>query len=241
MRKVASTPIPWKRIFAEFVAITGAVYLGLLADDYRDFRAERDAESEYLRLFERDLDRDLEALANTRRGIESQAEAAQLIHSAIGQSNIPIDAVERAFSTLFLTWTYEQQRSTFLGLRDGAELHIIESLQLRSALIDYYEIYQTSLQQDYMTNYSLAQQRLRVGLGRHVRFLPPEEFDLLWPLPDDFHLARLLTSLSELHDDVSFLNEIAEIGARGFELLGEIDRLETENRKLWDELQRFTQ
>ena len=90
-----------------------------------------------------------------------------------------------------------------------------------------------------MSNYSLAHQRLRVGLGRHVRFLPPEEFDALWPLPDDFHLARLLTPLSELSDDVRFLNEIAEIGARGFELLDQIDRLETENRELRDELQSF--
>ena len=239
MRKMARSSLPWKRIFVEFVAIAAGVFLGLLADDYRDFRKEREAEQEYLHLFERDLDRDLQALEITRNGIKSQADGAQLVHIAIGQTDIPNDSVEKALSVLFFTWTYEQQRATFLSLRDSAELRIIENPLLRSALTDYYEISQTSLQEDYLTNYRLAHQRLRVGLGRHVRFLPAEEFEALWPLPDDLRFAKLLTPFSELRDDVSFMNDIAEVGARGFELLDEIKRLETENGKLREELQRF--
>ena len=205
-------PLAWTRIFAEFFAITAAVYLGLLADNYRDYRTERASEGEYLQLFERDLNRDLQALATTRQGIADHADAAQLIHSALGGTEIPAGSLEDAFSVLLLTWTYQAQRPTFVSLRDGVGLHIIEDAKLRSALIDYYEVAQRLLQQDHMANYSRAQQRLRIGLGQHVRIAPPDRFkDLRSPadyvrnsgsIPPGY--SQVITPLGEIQKDLSW-------------------------------------
>jgi hypothetical protein len=231
---MTSSPRPWQRIFAEFVAITAGVFLGLLADDYRGYRAERATEREYIDLFQRDLDRDLGRLEVARRDIERHANGAQVIRRAIDQ-DIQSESFERALSVMFYTATYDWQRPTFVSLRDGAGLHIIEDSALRSTLIDYYEVSQVGLQA-YVADYRIAHQRMRTKLGRHVRFMPPEEFDELWPPPEGLNFARLHTGLAELHDDVEFQNDLAEVGARSFELLDEIDRITAENRMLRNEL-----
>lgn len=222
--------LPWKRIVAEFVAITAAVYFGLLADNYRENRLEDLREIEYLHLLVTDLGSDLEALKYTRDGIEEQARAAELIHRAVGGGEVATADIEKAFSKLFLTWTYEQQRPTYLALRGGLGLHLISNHELRSALINYYEVDQMRLQQDYLTNYRSAQYRLRERLGRHVRFLPPGEFESLSAIPDDFHVVRLRSPISALGEDIEFMNDLAEVGGRGFELAGEIDRVRATNR-----------
>jgi len=87
-----------------------------------------------------------------------------------------------------------------------------------------------------MTNYIYAQRRLREGLGKHVRFLPPDEFDSLYPIPDDLHLVRLDSSISALAENIEFMNDIAEIGGRGFELVGQIDRVRTANREVHESI-----
>ncbi len=65
--------LPWKRLIAEFVAITAGVFLGLLADDYRDFRMDRESEKEYLQLLAEDLNRDYEVLVDVRTSIEAKS------------------------------------------------------------------------------------------------------------------------------------------------------------------------
>lgn len=231
-----NSPIPWKRLAAEFIAITVAVYLGLLADNYREHKSDKVRESEYLALLATDLDGDLETLEYTRQGIKRQAEAAELIHSVVAGQNATIVDLEKAFSQLFLTWTYEQQRPTYLALRNGLGLHIISNNETRSALTKYYEVDQERLQQDYITNYIHVQRRLRGRLGKHVRFLPPDEFDSLSSIPDDFHVARLYSPISVLAEDIEFMNDVAELGGRGFELIVEIDRVRTTNRQVHDRI-----
>jgi len=228
--------LQWKRLAAEFVAITVAVYLGLLADNYREYRSDKVRESEYLTLLATDLDGDLETLEYTRQGIDSQAEAAELINRAAAGQNVTIVDLEIALSQLFRTWTYEQQRPTYLALRNGLGLHIISNHELRSAVTQYYEVDQERLQQDYITNYVHAQQRLREGLGRHVRFYPSNEFDTLSSIPDDFHVVRLNAPISSFAEDVEFMNDMAEVGVRGFELIVEIDRVRTANRDVRDRI-----
>lgn len=228
----SESPVKWKRLAAEFIAITVAVYLGLLADNYREHRLDKVRESEYLTLLANDLDSDLETLEYTRQRIEGHANAAEMIHGAVGGEGVTIVDLEKAFSRLFLTWTYERQRPNYLALRNGLGLHVISDHGLRSALTQYFEVEQERLQQDYMANYNYAQRRLRESFVRHVRFLPPDEFDTLTSIPDDLHVSRLDSPIPALAEDVEFMNYLAEVGGRGFELVGEIDRIRTANREV---------
>ncbi|MDH3275043.1 MAG: hypothetical protein OEM99_10950 [Gammaproteobacteria bacterium] len=140
-----------------------------------------------------------------------------------------------------MTWTYEQQRPNYLALRNGLGLDVISDQDLRAALTKYYEVNQMRLQQDYVTNYSYAQRRLRKGLGKHVRFFPPGEFDSLGAIPDDFHVVRMYSPLSTIAEDIEFMNDMAEVGGRGFELVVEIDRVRLANRDIHAKLIRATE
>ncbi len=236
MAKFPASPLPWARILAEFVAITVAVYLGLLADNYREHRSDEVREREYLVQLAADLDSDMEALQYTRQRIQEHADAAELVHRAVGGKSVPIADLEKGLSQLLLTWTYERQRSTYLALLNGIGLHILSDHQLRSALTHYFDVEQARLHQDYLTNYDLAQRRLRKGLGRHVRISPPAEFDSLSSLPDDFHVVRLISTPDMMDTDIEFMNDLAEQGLRAFELVTEIDRVRAANRALRERL-----
>lgn len=230
--------IKWKRLATEFVAIAGAVYLGLLADNYREYRSERTSEAEYRAQFLQDLDRDIEVLGNLRSEIGDQATAALWIHEAAHGIERSRESVERAFSVLFLTWTYERQRAAYLGLRDGLGLHIVRDFEMRSMLIDYYEIEQSLLLRDFVENYNIAQRRLRPMLDSYVNFVPPTGTDADWSFAlEHFHFARLQDDAPSFADDSSFMNAIGEIRARGFELVLEIDDVIRKNRELRQKLE----
>lgn len=231
-------PKQWRRLAAEFVAVAGAVYLGLLADDYREYRSERASEAEYRSQFLQDLDRDVEVLGDLQSSIGDQATAALWLHEVANGKDRSRDSIERAFSVLFLTWTYERQQATYLGLRDGLGLHIVEDFDLRSTLIDYYEVEQNLLQGDYVENYNIAQRRLRPMLDRYVDFVPPTEIDNDWSLSlEHFHVARLRDDYEDFANDPAFMNAIGEIRGRGFEMVFKIDDVIRNNRELKERLE----
>jgi len=234
-RAVFDRGLPWKRLIAEFVAITAAVYLGLLADDYRDFRKDRVSEQEFLRLIAEDLDRDYEILVDLRKDIEIKSVGAQLINGSPDKTEISVESAEEALSELFFTSGYDSQRTTYLGLRDSAQLDLISSPSLRASLTSYFEVQQPLLKSS-VTEFGQFQQRVRARAGRYVRILPPDRFDTLLLLPDSSGVTKLLVPISQFQQDIELMNDIAETGARGFQIVNWTKRAEKQNRDLVDSL-----
>jgi len=234
-RAVSGPGLPWKRLIAEFIAITAAVYLGLLADDYRDFRKDRVSEQEYLRLIAEDLDRDYEILVDLRETIEIKSIGAQLINGSPEKTEISVELAEEALSELFFTTGYDSQRTTYLGLRDSAQLELISSPSLRSSLTSYFEVQQPFLQSS-VTEFGQVQQRVRVRAGQYVRIFPPDRFDTLRLLPDSPEVTKLLVPISQIQQDIELMNDIAETGARGFQIVNWTKLAEEQNRDLVDSL-----
>ena len=235
LRARSGPGLPWKRLIAEFVAITAAVYLGLLADDYRDFRKDRVSEQGYLRLLAEDLDRDYEILVALRKNIENRSVGAQLINGSPENVEISVESAEQALTGLFFTSTYDAQRTTYLGLRDSAQLQLISSPSLRSSLTSYFEVLQPYLLVS-ITEFLQAQQRVRVRAGRYVRIFPPERFDTLRQSPDDPVVTKLLVPISQIREDVELMNDIAEVGARGFQMVSWMKQIEEPNEDLRNNL-----
>jgi hypothetical protein len=235
LRAGSGPGLPWKRLIAEFVAITAAVYLGLLADDYRDFRKDRESEQGYLRLLAEDLDRDYEIIVALRKEIENKSVGAQLINGSSENTEISVESAEQALTGLFFTTTYDAQRTTYLGLRDSAQLQLISSPSLRSSVTSYFEVLQPILLVS-MTEFLQAQQRVRVRAGRYVRIFPPERFDTLRQSPDDPVVTKLLVPISQIRKDVELMNDIAEVGARGFQLVSWMKQIEEPNEDLRNNL-----
>ena len=65
--------------------------------------------------------------------------------------------------------------------------------------------------------------------GRYVRIFPPERFDTLRQSPDDPVVTKLLVPISQIREDVELMNDIAEVGARGFLIVSCIKHIEEPN------------
>jgi hypothetical protein len=222
----------------EILLIVVGILIALQLDNWNQGRIDKNKAYENLNLLKRDLARDVEVLSEFRGKIRRQAEGAQLILNSIGGSNIDTIEIEKAFAELYLTWAYTPQQPTYLGLRNGAQLDLVRDIDLRSLIIDYYEVRQTRFQMEYVRDYSFAQRLLHENFSNYVRFLPPERSTSLFSAPDGGHWTLLVSPISNGADDVNFLNDLSEFGARAFEILGVIDALKAQNIAIQEAIQK---
>jgi len=228
----------WSAVFLDFIIVVVGVFVGMQVDNWNQGRIDQNKSHENLILLKRDLARDVEVLDEFRNKIRRHAEGAQLILNSISGSNIDTIEIEKAFAQLYLTWAYTPQQPTYLGLRNGAQLDLVRDIDLRSSIIDYYEVSQTRFQMEYVRDYSFAQRLLHENFSNYVRFLPPERSTSLSSAPDGGHWTSLISPISDGADDVNFLNDLAEFGARAFEMLSVIDALKTQNIAIQEAIQK---
>ena len=218
----------WVAVVLDFFIVVVGVFVGIQVDNWNQARISQGKELEYLSLLDRDLERGVSVLEQLSANIGQHVSAAQLISRSSGRTDIDVVDIEKAFSKLYMTYAYVPQQSTYIGLRNGAHLDILRDTELRSALVDFFEVRQNRFQAEYIRDYTLTQQRLHRHLANYVRFLPAERLDAFATPPDNLHWTKLIAPLSALDEDVEFLNDLAELGARGDEILGVIDVLMTE-------------
>ena len=233
--------LPWRHLFAEFIAIAAGIFLGLLADDYRDYRTARESEQDYLRLVVADLDRDHDILVWLRRAASIKSDGAQLINNTSDKDEIATDAIELAITEIVFTLSYEPQRTAYLGLRDSAQVQLIKSASVRSSLTYYFEVTQPDLLIT-TAEFNQYQQYVRRRVGRYVRLFPPERFDTLHldlDDPDVSNITKLIVPVSEIHADAELMNDIVEVGARGFQLADLIKQAENQNRGMLAQLTKY--
>jgi len=219
----------WFALVLDFFIVVVGVFVGMQVDNWNQARIDQNKAYEQLILLNRDLTRDVEVLGVLRNRIRLHAEGAQAILNSIGGSDTEAVELEKAFTQLYLTYAYTPQQPTYLGLRNGAQLDLLQDTNLRSSIIEYYEVRQTIFQMEFMNDYAIAQRDLHKHFSRYVRLLPTERSSLLWPPPLDMHWTTLIAPISEGATDVEFLNDLSEVGARGAQVLGEIDVLRSEN------------
>ena len=229
----------WSAVILDFLIVVIGVFVGIQVDNWNQGRIDQNKSYENLILMSRDLARDVEVLSEFRDSIGRHAESAQLIVNSIGGSNTEAIELEKAFTQLYLTYAYTPQQPTYLGLRNGAQLDLVRDTNLRSSIIEYYEVRQTRFQMEYVMDYTLAQRLLREHFSTYVRFLPPERASSLLSPPDGGHWTTLIAPVSGGADDVDFLNNLSEVGARGAEILGVIDALKTQNIAIQEAIQEY--
>lgn len=227
----------WFALVLDFFIVVVGVFVGMQVDNWNQERINQNKAHEQLILLNRDLTRDFEVLGALQNDIRRHAEGAQAILNSIGGSDTEAAELEKAFTQLYLTYAYTPQQPTYLGLRNGAQLDLIQDTNLRSSIIEYYEIRQTKFQTEYMKDYAIAQRLLHSHLSRYVRFLPTERSSSLWPPPVDMHWTTLIAPISEGATDIEFLNDLSEVGARGAQVLDEIDALRSENDAIQEAIQ----
>jgi hypothetical protein len=229
----------WLGVVLDFFIVVIGVFVGIQVSNWNQTRIDYHKELQYLRLIERDLNRDVEALEVVRSGIQSHAKGTQLILDSIAGRDTPAVQLEKAFTTLYLTYAYTPQQPTYLGLRNAGQLDLVRDPSLRSSIIDYYEMRQSRFQLEFMQDYDIAQQDLHEHFSKRTRLLPPERSKRLWPAPEDLHWTSLIAPISESGNDIEFLNDLSELGARAGEILDVIEELRSDNETLQDAIRRY--
>jgi len=219
----------WFAVWLDFFIVVIGVFVGIQVNNWNQERISQNKANEQLILLNRDLTRDVEVLGDLRDKIGRHTEGAQLILDSIGGFDTEAIELEKAFSELYMTWAYTPQQPTYLGLRNGAQLDLLRDTDLRTSIVEYYEISQTRFQMEFMGDYAIAQRLLHKHFSRYVRLLPAERSSSLSTGPKDMHWTMLIVPVSEGVNDVELLNDLSEVGARGAEILGVIDALTSEN------------
>ena len=225
MKKVQ---IPWARAGAEFIAILAGVTLALLADDWREYRNDREEERVALQEIIQDLVADSAALDEMLQLAQGQTEAAFWAQGNFGE-DLPPDSALQGIRPLGFLAFYQPAKSGYVGLRDSGRLALVLNGDLRRRIVTYYESTQTYIQQLETLYHPL----LREYLDRMLQ-------DILLVLNDSaprlgsqegFH-QTLRRPWRQISNEFEFQTETTYLGAMASNFGYRVDEAMKENQQL---------
>jgi hypothetical protein len=229
----------WIAVLLDFFIVVFGVFIGIQVDNWNQLRINQQQEMRVLELLIRDLNNDLKQLDILKDGIGHHVNATGLIIDSAENGDFSEGDIEQAFTYLYLTLDYTPPMPTYTGLRNGASLEILRDADLRSRVVDYYEVSQNVFRDDYVSDYKSAHADLHEHFWRYVKFRVPDDPYVPSPMPNDLDWTTLLTPITSAKADIHFLNDLAEVEGRGAEILVLLDNLEQENRELQDSIEHY--
>jgi len=128
----------WPRLIAEFLVIFLSVILALLADDFRDYRADREAERTNLELILSDLRADGENLRDYAEVLERADRDALRFLELLEQPDVSRDTLWTLAMGLTRHFNHRPRTTAFDGLRDAGRLGLIQDPEVRSGILGYH-------------------------------------------------------------------------------------------------------
>ena len=132
----------WAQVVLELALLIAGILIALAVDGWIDDRRDERAERRYLELLQRDLDSNLEVLAETLDFEERQATAAAMAYRALRAGAVPAqerEAVAAALNQLTARRTLRLARATYTDLLSTGNLRLIRNAGLRDRVVDHYE------------------------------------------------------------------------------------------------------
>jgi hypothetical protein len=132
----------WAQVVLELMLLIAGILIALAVDGWIDDRRDERAELRYLELLQRDLDSNLDVLAETLEFEERQAAAAAMAYRALRARPVPAqerEAVAAALNQLTARRTLRLARATYTDLLSTGNLRLIRNATLRDRVVDFYE------------------------------------------------------------------------------------------------------
>lgn len=131
----------WTQVVVDLALIIVGILAALAVDDAIQQRRDARAERQYLELLARDLDRDLDALAEFIGYEERQTTAGIFVYRALRAGVAPDDREEvaRAISQLLSRRTLRLSRSTYTDLLSTGNVRLLRNPRLRDDIARLYE------------------------------------------------------------------------------------------------------
>jgi len=202
----------WRRPVAEFVAIFAGVSLSLIADDWRDRRADTRAELAGLQLISADLLRDSSEIEYALRPAARYQEPAMWMTAHWDDPDVDMEGLADRLFPLADINQYRPLNAAYSSLRESGGLDLIRNDALRNAIVEYFDYMQTQVVW-YVDGANEAQSEFFQRVRRYARLPEPRDPDRGWPLEGPW---RLRATWPELREDTELANLIQWLGAWGY-------------------------
>lgn len=133
--------IRWGHVLVELLLVIAGILIALWVNDWMEDRKDAQAERQYLELLARDLDNDVEVLAEVRDFQEKQAADAAAAYAALA-GPVPPDqreAVAGRLERLVMRRTLRFNPTTYEDLTGTGNVRLIRNRALRDQVAKYYE------------------------------------------------------------------------------------------------------
>ena len=175
------------KLAGEFLAIGAGVFLGLLADDWRDLRNQREAGLDALVLVREDLRSDSVELATTRSALLTRSELTPWLIRNHRARETPDSAVIVLGSVLTLP-RYQRIRPSYIALRETGRLDLIQNDAIRSEMVAYFERTQEQFVQE-LSDWLRVRELLIAELNEYWMISGSETLQTVWPTPPDLTIG----------------------------------------------------
>ena len=219
--------VPWARVAAEFLAIFAGVTLSFAAEDWRQQREERAQEIVLLEGLRADLDQDSADIVTVWDRAERYDHGSAWLQLRFDQGDeIPVDSIQARYAAVVFGTTYQPVTTTYVALRDGGQMSVIGSDELRRLITAYYEVHIVD-----------ASELHRNVLNQNRRWR--EVFRPYWDVPladaSQSHSPirfRMIRPWRELREDAAIRAQLVELGISGGVAVNRFQRLLSLNREL---------
>ena len=217
-----------KRLLAELAVIFAGVTLSFLADDWREYRSDRDSERVLLEQILTDLEGDsADITASVAPLLVQDRNAARLLTG--WHQSLDADTVADLLDSFNDGEPYAGQRAAFSALKSAGRLNLVMDGAIRARIVGYYETGQTSFAAE-MEEYFREWAELYDILAPHVKWAPPASDTSTLPTVQGG--SQLVRGWSALQREVDVYNHIRSVGIRARVTADEAERLLAENRVL---------
>lgn len=223
-----------KRAAAEFLVIFAGVFLGLLADDWRQDRLETLEAERALILLQADLLRDSAELADSRGVLTRHSAAAAWFQRNWHERVVDPDSAGYAFRAYLFLPQFTFPRSAFESLRAGNRLSLVQPDSVRVAVIEYYDR-QSVLDVSYV---DLVSEKERTVNAFSPYFLRPPSRNPARAWPMAAGPAQMTSPWSIIQTDNAAYNQVSYSGAYATVMLSFVDEQRERNQRLMTLLRR---
>lgn len=190
--------LDWKYAIGEILLIAIGVLIALGVDGWREYRAERELESEYIDRIENDLRSSLDTWDGHMARLESAIEFLENVRNG-DMDFVGPDNVEEIWNAFMISHWFAPpaiRSSAFAELVSTGRLSIIEEVALRDSIASFYT--------DYSSIAEMSAQMEDHSYTRFTRFAFPYEVFHAGQISGDLDAARVRASLQDLRSRPEF-------------------------------------
>lgn len=168
----------WFTVVLEVLIVVVGIFIGLQVDDWNKTRQDRVRETEYLQRIEVELDEDIAAFEDGLAITGQRREYAQLILTSLDDpETVRREPTAYIRSLVMAGFTYFPivSNHTFEEIKSAGELGIIEDVELRISITEYYQRVRQYGQWSYLRELNQTEY-----LKRQAGILTAEQFQAFW-------------------------------------------------------------